>query len=100
MWNQNQQWTPKKSSSTEIDSLWSGLDYKMFTRKCCHYMFWLNWPYSGASNVKKIAVLRLWCLLTLRLILVLFMCACLCGLFCSALCVCVCVHRCVLVCFF
>jgi hypothetical protein len=47
-------------SSMKIDSLLWGLNYKMFTRKCCHYMFRLNWPSSGVLNVKKIAVLRLW----------------------------------------
>jgi hypothetical protein len=29
-------------SLMEIDSLSCGLDYKMFTRKRCHCMFWLN----------------------------------------------------------
>jgi hypothetical protein len=36
------------SSSMEIDRLSCGLYYKKFTRECYHYMFWLNWPSSGA----------------------------------------------------
>jgi hypothetical protein len=43
-------------SSTETDSLQCGLDYKMFTRKGCHYVFRLHWPSSGVLNVNKIAV--------------------------------------------